>query len=132
MEQRKIISQVNEQIDRWIKSKKSLGVDVNVTDGGRATLCHIIESITNDPSPTWQLKKIELSVDSVQETFLDALPNMLNELLFVRLPYYDHRQWRITRLESLKKTSVTISTWEILHQISDILYSWCFIPKGEM
>jgi len=131
MVQQEIISQVNEQVNKWIKSKKSLGVDVTITDGARGTLCHIIESIRNDPSPIWKLDGVGLSVDGVQKTFLDVLPNMLNELLFLRLPYYD-RQWRMPRLLSLQKKSVTISTWEILHQISNILDYWCFIPKKEM
>lgn len=117
MNREQINKQVSDQIELWLRLQIKRQVKVEFTDGATNLLCQIIENIETDKSKGWDYNIDEYK--TAQEFAISLIPNALNDIY----PYSRGRYYN-----DLKK-GYTISSWELLHSITDILDRFCFIPK---
>jgi len=111
MEINEIQERVESAIVNWQELERMRRSPFELTNGAKNLIVQLIVNIEKDPSPYWE----EVDSDAVQKFAIATLPNVLLEII-LRYRYVDRRQ-------------TTISSWEILHDISRALDKWCPIPK---
>jgi hypothetical protein len=107
-----IQKQVDESVQTWEQVARYSRGPKEVTPGARETLAIIIHKIKVDPSPAWA----EFDPDAVQRFAIASVPGILNT---------------VTRRETTSRIAPVVSSWEVLHAMSDILDHFCPIPKGK-
>jgi hypothetical protein len=117
MNRDQINKQVNDQIDLWLSLQKKRQVNVEFTNGATDLLCQIIENIEADKSTNWNYNTEDFN--TAQEFAISLIPNALNDIYPYRRGWY----------ENDFSKGYTISSWELLHSITNILDRLCFIPK---
>ena len=117
MNREQINKQVNDQIDLWLRLQKKRQVNVEFTTGATDLLCQIIENIEADKSRSWDYNSEDFI--TAQEFAISLIPNALNDIYPYRLGWYENDFRKV----------YNISSWELLHSITNILDKLCFIPK---
>ncbi len=117
MNREQINKQVYDQIELWLRLQKKRKLNIEFTSGATDLLCQIIENIETDKSKSWDYNKEDHN--SAQEFAISLIPNALNYI------YPNRRRWH----ENDYRKDYTISSWELLHSITNILDRLCFIPK---
>lgn len=84
---------------------------LELTNGAINLIINMIVNIEKDPSPYWEA----VEVDAVQRFAISTIPNVLADMN----NRYKRDRW----------DKYSVSSWEILHDISDALNKWCPIPK---
>ena len=117
---REIIEErTKEQVQQWQNLQNRLGEPpIRVTEKAVDLISLIISNIDDDPSLFWN--KERGAMDDLQQKAISLVPNVLNEVL------YGSNTLRRIRRRNIEE----ISTWEILHSMTRILDSWCFISKS--
>jgi len=113
MELDEIKKGVQTSIDKWLEFERMSQNSLELTKGASELVVQMIVNIKDDPSPSW--KEVELELDSVQRFVISTIPNILLDM---------NREYRSFNWKQQK-----VSSWEILHKISDALDKWCPIPK---
>lgn len=106
--------QVDEIVGKWEKDQASARAPVVLSEGGRRTIAHFIESIATDPSPEW----VDVDLKEFQGRYLQVLPELLGNFEQSRL-----------REAVMHQAEKTVTTWEIAHAMGEKLNEWCFIEK---
>ena len=117
MDREQINNKVNDQINLWLSLQKKRQINVEFTSGATDLLCQIIENIETDKSKSWNYNTEDYK--TAQEFAISLIPNALNEIYPYRRRWYEYDN----------RKGYTISSWELLHSITDILDRLCFIPK---
>lgn len=117
MNREQINNQVNNQINLWLNLQKKRQVNVEFTKGATDLLCQIIENIEADKSKSWDYNIEDFK--TAQEFAMSLIPNALNDIYLTRRG----------RFETDFNKGYIISSWELLHSITNILDKLCFIPK---
>ena len=102
---------VSVAIKQWGALRQRIDRGYELTPGAVNALTQIIKNIADDPSSFW---REGMDHDAAQHYGITLIPNLLNDLAFVRYRIAPQRP---------------ISSWEIWHDISPALNRWCFIPK---
>ena len=113
MENKELYELVSNEFNKWIERQQMLGWKPEISEGAVEAICQMIINIKKDPSSSWR------NIDAIktQKYTITLIPNILNDL------FLNHRN--NFRPLALKK----ITSWEIWHGISNVLDSWCPIPK---
>ena len=108
-------NEIRRQVDLAFKR---LSERFGITASGRVKhlICEIIQSIVLDPSPDWNVRG-RPELESVQRTFIQNLPDMLENMVIEDSPNTVFRQYR------------KIETFALLHSISSILDRICPFEK---
>jgi hypothetical protein len=111
MDDIEIDQEVTSAINKWIELSVHRGRKLELTSGAKALIVQIIINIKQDRSPYWA----KVDYDSVQRFAVSIIPNILVDM---------NNRYDLYRLGKEQ-----VSSWEILHNISDALDKWCPIPK---
>jgi len=111
MDSETIKRKVDEIVDQWEANQE---LPVELSEGGRLTIAHFIDSIAKDPSPHWE----QVNLIEFQARYLIELPELLSTFEQVRFPH-----------QILHQPKKVVTTWEIAHAMSEKLDDWCFIQK---
>ncbi len=114
MEISEIKSELELAINKWrglvdLKQKQLI-----LTDGAVEVITQMIVNIEKDPSPYWA----DIDTDSVQRFTISIIPNIMIDMSY-RYHRHHRHHWHKQK----------VSSWEILHNISEALDKWCPVPK---
>lgn len=105
---------VFEGVEKWSQMARLRGREIHLSRPAVDMLVTIIANIERDRSPSWDVQGDQY-LDSVQAYVLSILPNIFADM--------EHSyRWR-------SRDRATVTSWEILHNISGTLEKWCPIPK---
>lgn len=105
---------VYEGIEKWSQMARLRGRDIQISKPAVDMLVTIIGNIERDRSPGWNVQEYQY-LESIQAYVISILPNILVDM-------ENSYRWR-------QRERATVSSWEILHNISEALDKWCPIPK---
>jgi hypothetical protein len=117
-----INNKVKDQLELWTILQKKRNKNIVFTKGASDLLCQLIENIEIDQSNHWIIDGGDFV--SIQEYAISLIPNALNDIY--PYPYKNRRGYNFGNIFN---DNYTISSWELLHSITKILDSFCFIPK---
>lgn len=113
MEREQVVNGVRASLQQWTEISAPVRQPLRLSDGAESLIVQIILNIQDDPSPHWDSAN---DLDAVQRYVIAILPNILMD---------EQYRYRIRSIYEPRK----ISSWELLHHISDSLEKWCPIPK---